>query len=1146
MHATTRVSMPMLTIFHIVFFSLVISACGGGGGGDGGNNVQPKTDPLPLENDAQPPSISITSPTTEPYTTTNSTVAISGTASDDTGVTEISWSNNRGGTGSVNGLTNWSYNGVPLEPGENIITVTAVDGANKTSADNVTVIYQVNDTNGPQISITSPVSSPQFHTDLNRISISGTSSDDYGVSRVTWRTNNGNSGTAIGTNPWLVNDISLTSGDNVITVTAYDAADNSSQDTITVEYEILAQSETCMACHNGSDKNDYAGTGLTNPHPFAGAQNIKCTVCHGGDGENVGKEGSHVPPPPEIGDDQFQIANPEAYFNRLTLAGIDKMQNYTVNNKTYSALDYLQFINPGDLRVVSDGRSCGECHGSNHVAWVMKSPLATETGIFSGAMFSAGIENKIPGHRGLYQDTAADEAFRAVTDPNFTANNADVGAVGQLQEYPVISQFGEEGFLKLFNNNLFDANNLANDLYTAAEENGTKTNRVKANSVLDSLYHEQVAFTCGDCHLGSAGANNRFGDFRSSGCTACHMVYSPDGRSRSTDPNVNRLEPANPDAIAAPERPHIATHRIKNVAKTLPNGEFVTGITDMTCAGCHQGSNRTVMQFWGIRLDQNQDLVNETQYPANPAAFTNTANDTRLFDPAVNNNTFNGRNANQYIEYEDYDGDNRDDTPPDIHHEAGLGCIDCHGSRDLHGGATSDTSGGDIQSRQEQVVAIRCENCHGSVDAYASTKSCLTYDNRQANCVYDGEGNPLRHVTRDGNGNYYLISRVSGERHYVPQTKDTVTLSNKTNPLNNQLLYSAKASYAMGRADGNIATGIGPMQQDPNLYTNGFSHSDSMDCVSCHAAWTNSCIGCHLAGEYDGNPANFRFSNITGERIAYNEQAADFVYQTPVPFQLGVSANNMITQTTPAEKVFYRYTDINGNTSQVLAFSDRNGNGNNPNVAGRNAFPALGHNVMMAHSIRGKVSNSKEGPRYCVACHLNQASLNNFGTEYTDFVTAMANNDFANLDFDLLQQHIGQNTGNQINSPLWVHMVAGLGSGLFLFDQNGCPVNPLDNNANRQYCVDGAPAGNFDVNNVVYNLDRIVEITGIANGSNTSPMKKPGAGTNKRGGALNQNLSGPLGAQLIQKLTDPNVGVVLDSWFDADGQPQGNAADFIQ
>jgi hypothetical protein len=319
-----------------------------------------------------------------------------------------------------------------------------------------------------------------------------------------------------------------------------------------------------------------------------------------------------------------------------------------------------------------------------------------------------------------------------------------------------------------------------------------------------------------------------------------------------------------------------------------------------------------------------------------------------------------------------------------------------------------------------------------------------------------------------------------------------------------------------------------------------------MDCVSCHASWTNSCVGCHLSGEYDGNVNNFRFSNITGERIVYNQQGADFVYQTPVPFQLGVSSLNKITQVTPAEKVFYRYTDINGQTSQVFAFSDRNGNGNNPNVAGRNPFPALGHNVMMAHSIRGKVTNSKEGPRYCVACHLNEESLDKFGAQYAALRTALATNNFAALDFNLLKTHIGQNPGNQLNSPLWVNMVAGLGSGLFLFDKNGCPVNPLDNNANRQYCLNGAPARNFNLNNVVYNLDHIVEPTGIANGSNTHPLQQQGDGTNKRGGSLNQNLSGPLGAQLIQKLTDPDIGIVLDAWFDADGQPRGNAADFIQ
>ena len=1059
----------------------------------------------------------------------------------------LPWSNSAGGTGTAVGTENWSYSGLQLEVGTNIITVTARDSSNNLSTDVITVAYDVVDNSPPQISITSPEDDGTYTAGTNVVSISGASSDNIGVTRIKYSKNGGPDVETPTRNPWYFNNITLNPGTNRIVVTAYDAANNQSSATITVTYEENQAAESCMSCHNGSNANDYAGNGLVNPHPFAGAQNINCTVCHGGNGENgTGKDGSHVPPPPALAE-QNLVLDPVAYFNRLTLAGIDKYPDYTVNGVTYSAIDYLQFINPGDLRVVTQGRSCGRCH-DDHSEWVSRNVIATETGIMSGAMYSAGIDNYYGNTN--YQNTAADEAFRAVSDPNYVSGT--IGAVSQLRQYPVISQYNGQtndgialvqgGIL----NNYYNAANLAADLYAANEENGAKTNQVRANSALAALYHEQVAFTCGDCHLGSAGANNRFGDFRSSGCTACHMAYSPDGRSRSNDPNVNIYEPANPDAITAPERPHIRMHVIQNVAKTLPNGQFVTGIQDMACAGCHQGSNRTVMQFWGIRLDQNQDLVNNFQYPANPVAFTNTAADARLFDPAVNNNTFNGRNANQYIAFEDYDGDNRDDTPADIHHEAGLGCIDCHGSRDLHGGATGDPSGGQMLSRQDQVVKITCQNCHGSTSEYARTASCLTYDDVEAECAMDSAGNALRHVTREANtGNFILKSRLDGRRHYVPQTRDTIVNNNKANPFNGQLVYSAKASYAMGRADGDIASGTGPVQANPALYTQGFSHTDSMDCVSCHAAWTNNCTGCHLAGEFDNNPANFRVSNITGERIAYNEQAADFTYISPVPFTLGVGSENMITQMSPAEKVFYRFFD-GANESQVFVFSDRNGNGNNPNTAGRNAFPASSHNVMMPHSIRGKVTATNEGPRYCVACHLNTDSINNFGDEYAAFVTAMANNDFANLDFNLLQQHIGQNPGNQLNSPIWVHMVAGLGSGLYLFDETGCPVNPLDNNANRQYCPNGAPAANFDPNNVVYNLDRIVEATGISNASNAHPMKYPGQGQNLRGGALNQNLSGPLGAQVIQKLTDPNQGVILDSWLDANGNAQGNAANFIQ
>jgi hypothetical protein len=297
-------------------------------------------------------------------------------------------------------------------------------------------------------------------------------------------------------------------------------------------------------------------------------------------------------------------------------------------------------------------------------------------------------------------------------------------------------------------------------------------------------------------------------------------------------------------------------------------------------------------------------------------------------------------------------------------------------------------------------------------------------------------------------------------------------------------------------------------------------------------------------------PAEYFFSNITGERILLKEANADFVYQTPLLTVLGVNSKGYITQIDPAEKMFYRYQDLNDNESNVFAFSDRNGNGNNPNIGGRNAFPALAMNQMSPHSIRGRIdpTDNAEGLRYCVTCHLTENSLDNFGDEYALFRDLYYNNDFAGLVdngfFDLLQEHIGRNTSNQLDSPFFVHMAAGLGTSLFMFDANGCPVNPLDNNPNRQYCDNNAPADIFDVNNVVYDLDRIVEFaTGQTNATNAHPRLDLNQGPRRDGD--DYKLAGPLNRTLLEKLTDPVNGLVLDSWLDADGNEQGDAADYI-
>jgi len=611
-------------------------------------------------------------------------------------------------------------------------------------------------------------------------------------------------------------------------------------------------SSSCMQCHNGSPHEDYAGPGIENPHPFAGADRLDCVVCHGGNPDGTDQWTSHVPPPPQIGDEQNLAVNAKAYFNRLTQAGLDKYADYTVGGVTYRALDFLQFINPGDLRVTSDQRGCGACHDS-HAATVATSLLATQGGIFSGAAYAIGADNAVAENAGLHADTAADIGFRAVQDHQYQANQAVLGSVARLIEAPVFSLFGATGANAIFNNPAFFA--------PALNDDRNADNTVVTGSPLHNLFQEQVNFTCGDCHLGSAGANNRAGDFRSAGCSACHMPYSLGGRSSSSDPNVNKLEPADPDAIRAPERSHPRKHQLASIAKTTPDGTRIAGIDDYACAGCHQGSNRTVMQYWGIRLDQNADVKNHRQYPANPATFKTTANDARLFDPFVANHTFNGRNANQYLVKEDYDGDGRDDTPADVHYAAGMGCIDCHGSFDLHGG---DAAAGNtkIASRMEQQVAIRCESCHGTIESYATTQSGVDYDGATKDLAVDAEGNLLRHVSRDASGAYFLKSRLDGAVHYVPQTRDTVGDHGKHHPTTNAPIYSPKASYAMGRVDSDPSNGIGPQQTAGT--TAGFSHSDSMDCIACHGSWTNTCIGCHIGGEY--NTGN-NFSNITGELI---------------------------------------------------------------------------------------------------------------------------------------------------------------------------------------------------------------------------------------------------------------------------------------
>jgi hypothetical protein len=148
----------------------------------------------------------------------------------------VSWNNDRGGSGTCSGTSTWSKSGIVLSSGQNVITVLARDAAGNTAADTLTVTYTPPDTTLPTVSITTPTSNSTYSSGNSLLSIAGTASDNAEVTRVSWTNSRGGSGICSGTSSWSESAITLSSGQNVITVTASDAAGNTANDTLTVTY----------------------------------------------------------------------------------------------------------------------------------------------------------------------------------------------------------------------------------------------------------------------------------------------------------------------------------------------------------------------------------------------------------------------------------------------------------------------------------------------------------------------------------------------------------------------------------------------------------------------------------------------------------------------------------------------------------------------------------------------------------------------------------------------------------------------------------------------------------------------------------------------------------------------------------------------
>ena len=267
------------------------------------------------------------------------------------------------------------------------------------------------------------------------------------------------------------------------------------------------------------------------------------------------------------------------------------------------------WANPADFRL--GDKACGGCH-EDHLANSKKSLHATMAGQISGTRYAWNA-----------QDTKnAVYASYAIEDKDGDVPAAK-GALKSLKQIPAYDPSRPMSY---------------------------------TNSPGDDYLRDQ----CLRCHLWSSG-HERDGDYRGSGCIACHMVYSDDGVYEGNDKAIPKGQKDRP-------RLHVIT----------------TKIPSYQCIHCHNRGGRTGVSYIGTM---------ESDGYGSPWS------------------TEPGKKGGKKLHGKYYNH-----LTADVHYQKGMECIDCHTSQDLHGD-------GNIYSKKWQAVEIECEDCHGTAEAYSNLKS---------------------------------------------------------------------------------------------------------------------------------------------------------------------------------------------------------------------------------------------------------------------------------------------------------------------------------------------------------------------------------------------------------------------------------------
>jgi len=760
--------------------------------------------------------------------------------------------------------------------------------------------------------------------------------------------------------------------------------------------EAESKSAGCLTCHTGIDTK----TMHTSP-----AVRLGCTDCHGGRADVLLPDGlardtavyiatmeqAHVLPRYPDEWHYPSSANPE--------------RTYTLLNR--EAREFIRFVNPSDFRTVE--LACGACH-QEIIEASIRSMHATGAMLWGGAAYNNGIlpfKNYILGESYtedgepamLYGPEVSEELRDAV---------AAKGVLPYLYPLPAWETVKPGDVFRVFERggrnigNLFPETGVPNalGLIQRLEEPGRpdirQSNRGPGTGARISVPLINITKTrLNDPLLWFSGTNDQPGDYRNSGCAACHVVYANDRDPRHSG-RYAKYGHEGQSIGGDPAIPHDRSgHPLQHA--------FTRAIPTSQCMVCHMHQPNMFMNsylgytMWDYESDAPHMWPEQQQYPSheqmravldrNPegAAPRGKWADVEFLkrvselNPMLSDTQFadyhgHGWNFRAIFKRDrkgnllDAQGNKVSDDDPEkfrkavhmssIHVDVGMHCVDCHFSQDNHGN-------GHIYGEVALAVEIDCKDCHGTAAAYPNL-----YTSGPAALAGGMDLATLR--TPDGRRRFEWIGETLFQRSMLdPElewqmslVKDSVTPTHEH--------YNATAARAKLMSRDTVSQTWGPEVPADQL-----AHSyDEMECYTCHTSWTTSCGGCHLPIEANWKTDRHHYEGgETRNYATYNPQVARdemFLLGRREPAKSGKiapvrSSSALVLSSTNAnrEKIYIQQPPIAASGYSSQAF--------NPH------YP---------HTER------KTETKMCEDCHLSARNDNNaimaqllmFGTNFVNFV----------------------------------------------------------------------------------------------------------------------------------------------------------------